>query len=863
MPLIFNNQGNAFSAAGKANRLPALQGGKMFPPHIPAVLMLGMISQIGQVLLLRELLMIFHGNELSIGLILAAWMVWVGIGSHLGALIVDRFNRPLFFLAVTAAGMLLVLPATIMVIRVLRGFFDLPPGAYLSLVDMGLSCFLVMAPACLLLGAQFVFLARVWREADAVKDTSGAGKTYVGEAAGNMLGGIVFTFLLVHYLNAFEVALLAGFLMLAAACYAVRKAAPMNFINPGKLKFVLAALLGIAILAAPFMEDLDRWAYQLQWRYFSPAHELVETRQSEHGAISVVRHEDQYTFFQSGNLIFSTAGPEAVTPGFEEQEAVELAHLAMVQHKDPDRVLLIGGGLRGMLDEILKHPVEQVDYIELDPALTDTARPYVSKSTNEALEDPRVDLIHTDGRLFVKTTEQKYDMIIVDMPDPTTAELNRYYTREFFSEAEAILEDDGVMVTGVVSTPDLRSTALANRNSTIYHTLDSVFTRVLPAGERFMSYFASKDPEQITLDVGTLQERFVERGIEVEGFSPHHYQVMLEEGQLQRVNWVVRNHGRSSAAHLEGPPPVPLRPGSVPEQETAEKELPPVEEGYFLNTDFEPIGYYYTLMFFDQLTRPQDDITFKWFLQVQPWWVLPLCLIPVLTVLGVRSYSRKAKSRKETGNEASLSNEASPRKDTSFAVLFTVFTTGFSTMALQIAMLFSFQSVYGFVYETVGLIVAIFMGGLALGSYFTNRFVKEKANLNRLAGVQLIIALLAVMIALVLPRAAAVESPAVIFLLFSMLTFSAGLINGVDFPLSLACYMSLGKRAEKTAGTVYGFELFGACLGAILASAVVAPVLGIVACCIFAGIVNFTAFVVLLISRRDQPWLEKNYRKPV
>jgi len=846
--ILFTDPGKDSKEPGPEKKAGHNKAGsfKKVPPHIFAVLMLGLGSQVGQVLLLRELLMVFHGNELSIGLILAAWMFWVGIGSNLGAALAGRVGRSLMLLIASAIGVLLTLPATIVLIRILRSFFDLPPGAHLSLIDIGLSCLLVMAPACLLLGAQFVFLSRIWRELEGSEDTSGAGKTYIGEAAGNMLGGVIFTFLLVHYLNAFQVAFLVGFFMLAAAYYTIRKSRSSSSVFPGKKHLAVAVLLLLTVFTAPFLEELDRWSYRLQWRYFTPAHELIEVRQSEHGAISVLGREDQYTFYQSGNLIFSTAGPKAITPAFEEQEAVELAHLVMAQHENPERVLLIGGGLRGLLGEILEHPVEQVDYVELDPVLTETARPYVSKSTIEALNDPRVNLIHADGRLLVKTTDRKYDMVFVDMPDPATAELNRFYTREFFAEAKNILEEDGVLATGVVSTPDLRGTALANRNAAMYHTINSEFDRVLPAGERFMSFFASDDPDQVTLDVNTLEERFIERGIEVEGFSPHHYRVMLEEGQLQRVNWIVRNHGRSAAAHLEGPPAAPISPGTVQEQEAAEQELPPVEERYFINTDFEPIGYYYTLMFFDQITRPQEDFTLGWFLQVQPWWVLPLCLVPLLAVIALRLVPGRVKSRIKDN-----------QKDTSFAVLFSVFTTGFSTMMLQIALIFSFQSVYGFVYETVGLIVAIFMGGLALGSYLTNRYVKYKASLNLLAAMQLIIALLAGLIALALPRAAAVDSPVVIFALFSLLTFSAGLINGIDFPLSLACYKALGIKAEKTAGKVYGFELFGACLGAIIASAVVAPILGIIACCIFAGIVNFTAFVVLLLGRRDQPWLKE------
>ncbi len=823
---------------------------KILPLHIPAVLLLGIVSQVGQVLLLRELLMVFHGNELSIGLILSAWMIWVGIGSRMGAVLVERDYRPLSLLIGSAAGILVFLPATIVLVRVLRRFFDIPPGAYLSLVDMAVSCFLLMAPACLLLGAQFVFLSRVWRESDLAEDTSGAGKTYVGEAAGNMLGGILFTFVFVHYLNAFQTAVLAGFLMLGASIVVYNRSS-FGLTGACRLRAAGLALLAAAVLAFPFLDDLDQWAYRLQWQYFTPGHELVETRQSEHGTISVVRHHDQYTFYQSGHLVFSTAGPKTTAPGLEEQEAVEFAHLAMAQHLQPDRVLLIGGGLRGVLSEIAKYPVKKIDYIELDEELTETARSYVSRATLDTLEDPRVNLIHTDGRLFVKTARDQYNLIIVDSPDPATAVLNRFYTKEFFAEAKDLLFENGVLVAGALSTPDLRGTVIANRNTTLYHTLSGVFDRVLPAGERYMFYFASDQPDQISLDVGTLQQRFMERDIATGEFSPHHFQVMLEEGQLRRVNWVVRNHGRSSHAHLEGPGAAPVSPPSIDEQEAREKELPPVKERYFINTDFRPIGYYYTLMHWDQLTRPDDDRTLWWPLRAEWWWILPVCFIPLVTALGLG-----VKAGREEKDDGSVSSGLPlNRAGVNFAVIFTVFTTGFSTMALQIALLFSFQAIYGFIYEIVGLIMAMFMGGLSLGAFLTNRRVKNKASLKTLAAVQLVIAVLAVLIAFIIPLAAAVESPVLIFMLFSMLTFSAGLINGIDFPLSLACYMALNKKADKTAGTVYGVELFGACLGAVLTSALVAPVFGIVSACILAGIANFTAFVVLLTCRRGSLWI--------
>lgn len=802
---------------------------KYLMPQLPAVIMLGIVSQVAQVLFLRELLMVFRGNELSIGFIFAAWLLWVGVGSRLGSYLVKYFNRPLLLLSLNSVAVLIAIPLTLLFTRLLRGILDMPGAAIFAHFDMLLASLLLLLIPCILIGAQFVFLAKIWMELPSATGTSGIGKTYIGEAAGNMLGGVLFTFILVHYFNAFQAALIVSSFMLAAIPYLRWQGSIKNW-----NKYYPVPLFGLVLLfiiAFTMFENLDKWSYRMQWQIYAPHHILVDTYQSKYGTIAILQLEDQYSLFQSGNLLFSTAGPEEELYSLEEQEALEFAHFALLQHEEPENILLIGGGLRGTLSGILKHPVKEVDYLELDEALTKIAKPFISRPSQNAINDPRVNLIHADGRHYMKRTLKHYDLIIVDIPDPATALLNRYYTREFFKESLQLLNPGGIVFCGSVSTPDLRGRAIANRNAAIYHTLNSVFPQVLVAGNHFLYYVAGSEGSDITLDPQALKERFLARNLDDTLFSPYHFHTLLEESQLKRINWVVHTHGRSADSAQEGPPAVPVILPDLEELLSFDNRISPVNEKYFINSDFRPIGYFYTLMYHEDLVSGEKSINLAVLLDIDNSLVAPFLATVFIILVLFRYYDLK----RGTARAAT------------YAVLVAVFTTGLSTMALQVALIFAFQSIYGFVFEMVGLIVALFMCGLALGAFLVNRMVGIKANITILALVQFIIALLAAIIAVSLPQIALIDCHPLIFVVFAFFTFTAGLINGFDFPLATACFNRLQHDPDRTVGVIYGLELIGACLGAIMAGAVLIPVIGIASAAWLAALANGTAFVILLV----------------
>lgn len=95
-----------------------------------------------------------------------------------------------------------------------------------------------------------------------------------------------------------------------------------------------------------------------------------------------------------------------------------IAHVPMMAHGSPRRVLIVGGGDGGTLREVLKHPVEQVFMVELDGEVIDLARAYLPELSAGAFDDPRATVIVEDGVSFLTNTELPFDVIIIDSTDP-------------------------------------------------------------------------------------------------------------------------------------------------------------------------------------------------------------------------------------------------------------------------------------------------------------------------------------------------------------------------------------------------------------------------------------------------------------
>ncbi|MBZ5586679.1 MAG: hypothetical protein LAQ30_31730, partial [Acidobacteriia bacterium] len=306
-------------------------------------------------------------------------------------------------MAALESALAFILPLTVTGIRASRAVLQSVPGESIGPAAAMLVCFVTLAPACFLSGALFAVGSRLRAEGAAGLQPARAAEAttaaYILEALGSAAGGIAAGLALIGHATGLHIAwALAGLNLLAALSFASRSAAPW------------AAAAGLFALA---------WAPQTT---LPPGFRLLAARESLYGSLTVIETGGIRSLYENGLPLVHSPDPEA---------AEESVHYALLEHPAPRSLLLIGGS-GAALGQALRHPsLESLDYVEIDPAILDLTRRYFP----ERSQDPRVRIHIDDGRRFLKTADAAFDVIVVNLPDPQTAQLNRYFTLEFFREA--------------------------------------------------------------------------------------------------------------------------------------------------------------------------------------------------------------------------------------------------------------------------------------------------------------------------------------------------------------------------------------------------------------------------------------------
>lgn len=769
-------------------------------------LLMGFSFTVTQGLLIRELLVAFFGNELSIGLILGNWLVLEAVGSGLLGRLAVRWGGKASSYAALQILFAFFLPLCLLAAYAARSLVGAVPGEGVGLAAIFGSSLLILAPLALVDGAMFAFGSQAyatiaWGEALSI------GWVYVLEAVGGIVGGLVFTFIFITFLEPLPIALLlAGLnafsatLLLAASGPPWRKRLP----SLGAVLVLLAA--SFVLLLSPLGGEIQRWTASQQWMGQNP----VYSENSVYGNVTVLQQEEQYTFFADGIPILSAPVPDVAL-------VEETVHLPLLFVPRPQRALVLSGGLGGVLHELAKYPLERIDYAELDPLLVKAVRQFPTSLTVSELGDPRLSVEYVDGRLLVRqkgevrdtSLPQDYDLVIVNLPYPTTLQLNRFYTVEFFQMVGGLLSEDGVLVLSVPGTLTYMSDELRDLNAMAYHTLRQAFPHVRAIPGDFTLWLASSSEGLSTATVKELVARWKERGLETRLLTPAHIQLRLAP---RYEEWFWASLGRGEG----GDQALLLAAG---------------EE--YTNRDLYPVGLFHGLSYWNALFSPTLARVFALAGRLKLWMLGALIAGGGLLFLVIARTTARGRGA---------------------VVPIAIATTGFTGMTADLVIIFAFQTLYGHVYHWIGLLITAFMAGLSLGGLLmTRRLDRLEREWAVLLKLELILVVFWILVPLVLiflhaRIAHPLVSTSVQGMLF-LLNVVAGLLVGSQFPLANKLWYKGRGSAGETAGALYASDLVGAFLGAVLVSVVLIPILGIPATCLVAAMLKLGSLSLVAILK--------------
>ena len=266
-----------------------------------AILVKGFSGLVAQIILLRELLIVFSGNELSIGIILANWLILGAFGSYVLGRRAERSKYTLEVFTVITVLFSFSLLIAIYLARTLKGAMDISIGESIGFLPMLFSSFLILSAVSILQGALFTYSCRIYSLFSS-PGASSVGRVYVYETVGTIIGGIACTYFLITYVNSFQAA--TGLALLNFVICFVLLAPSWK---KGLFQKTVLAVLSVLILFSGYSlfadqaDKLHHYSIKAQWK----KQNVVHYQNSQYGNICVLENEGQYSFFLDGipNLI--------------------------------------------------------------------------------------------------------------------------------------------------------------------------------------------------------------------------------------------------------------------------------------------------------------------------------------------------------------------------------------------------------------------------------------------------------------------------------------------------------------------------------------------------------------------------------
>ncbi|MCU0846494.1 MAG: hypothetical protein MUD12_01240 [Spirochaetes bacterium] len=694
----------------------------------------GFASAISQVIIIRELLNVFRGNELIVSIIFFSWFLGLFLGAKINRGKTGCRSASLPFLL--AVFPLLFLSSVILT-GLIPFIFPRMPGTYYSLSAEFLLAGVFTFPVSYLAGYLYPALVFLISPAD---DIASGGRIYFVESAGSFAGGLAFSFLIINFMNPLEtgaVLLFCPFLYIA--------------LKSGKRALLLLILPPVILfLWSPYLEKNIN---SLSWNK-TGAGTLIESWRSRYQTIFVESQQNEIINIY-GNRLYYYSLPDA-------GDMRQVFHLIQsLRTKKDEKILLLGGSPGSLPLNLLKTGVREISCVELDPDLWRISEKYRGRFYPVLSKSSGFRIHYEDARAFLSNNGEKFDIILCFPPHPENTMLNRLFTAEFYSLCKSRLNDGGFMLTSLKGFANIMNADLKNYISSILKAYKRSFPYTMNTTGDTVYLIGSADRESLPPSPEVLIERYAKRFKTLDfrnldeglilNYTPDELKMMFEKSQLDYFQKNI-----TAGIHMA--------------QE---------------NLDLNPRAYWnYNML----LMEEEGGIVYR---LLRLYYLLPLLAAAIVIPVFFRIWNTYGRKK--------------------FSVAVSIFTVGFTSISFMLLMLMLYQTFFGIMFYRISLINALFMFGLASGSYSANRF--------RLSSVPmfafLVLGLLSVFLFL--------ESRAETIFWFLILFLST--VFGGLFASLYACLDP--EDHQDAASFLYSTDNLGAMIGSILTALFLIPHFGI------------------------------------
>jgi len=282
-----------------------------------------------------------------------------------------------------------------------------------------------------LVGLEIPLLIRILKDEFSFGDLVSNVLTY--DYIGALAASLLFPLVLVPFVGLIRAGFLIGFVNIMVALLLVWRLRKDRSLLVERIAAL--AVAGLLIAGAIASERLQRASESGLYN-----DNLIYATSSNYQRIVLTQKRGDIRLFLDGNLQFSSRD--------EYRYHESLVWPALGRSPSPKRVLILGGGDGLALREVLREPrVRTATLVDLDPAITQlfSSAPSLQRLNEFAFEDPRVEVINADAFTWARDADRRFDVIFVDLPDPTNYSIGRLYSLEFYRNLGALLDPEGVM----------------------------------------------------------------------------------------------------------------------------------------------------------------------------------------------------------------------------------------------------------------------------------------------------------------------------------------------------------------------------------------------------------------------------------